>query len=375
MIITEKKMIQMAKDRLLGELIGLSKAVCGSVDEERFAPDVDCHRVLLESLAAVAEEIAALEAPTGKNEMMTERGQGESSQAEVASEKSRQPASLKRQCNALSKKMSRLADQVIAEKWQRVPTCEFCASPCGRVAAYNMAELLEDEPAIRSLKGEILANVKKAAGPALSAMNSGLVDEEICRGFYEALYGVGIFFNKDKLKPGRQKSEALLKACRVLEEKGRQKAADERFMREALRQARKAEAIGEVPIGCVIVRDGQIISRGYNRRTTDKNVLAHAEIMAIDKACKKIGDWRLSDCTLYVTLEPCPMCAGAMVQSRLGRCVIGSMSDKSGCAGSVINLLQEKGFNHQVKVESGVLREACAEILSRFFGEMRNGGR
>ena len=146
---------------------------------------------------------------------------------------------------------------------------------------------------------------------------------------------------------------------------------DERFMREALRQAKKAGELGEVPIGCVIVRDGEIIGRGYNRRTTDRNVLAHAEIMAINKACKKVGDWRLSDCTLYVTLEPCPMCAGAMVQSRLGKCVIGSMSDKSGCAGSIINLLDEKGFNHQVKVESGVLGEQCSEILSRFFEQMR----
>ncbi|MBQ8814987.1 MAG: tRNA adenosine(34) deaminase TadA [Lachnospiraceae bacterium] len=365
----------MAKDRLLGELIGLSKAVCGSIDEERFAPDADCHQVVLESLAAVAEEIAAEKATIRKNAKLTESGQGGSDQTEAGSEQSRPAGAIKKRYGVLLKKLSALAEQVIAEKWQRVPTCEFCAHPCGRVAAYDLAELSEDEPAIRSLKGEILANVKKAAAPAWSAANNGLVDEELCRGFYEALYAVGIFFNKEKLKPALQKSESLLKACLALEKRALQKTADERFMREALRQAKKAGEIGEVPIGCVIVRDGQIISRGYNRRTTDKNVLAHAEIMAIGKACKKIGDWRLSDCTLYVTLEPCPMCAGAMVQSRLGKCVIGSMSDKSGCAGSIINLLQEKGFNHQVEIETGVLRDECAEILSRFFEEMRNAGK
>lgn len=333
---TEKQQIQKEKDRLLGELIGLSKAVCGNIDEERFAPDEATHRVMLEGLTAMAESVSATPA-AGKQ----------------------------------IRRLDRLSGRAVAEKWQRVPTCEHCAHPCGRVAAYDLAELQEDEPAIRSLKGEILANVKKAAPSALSAWGNGVVEEAVCLEFYQALYAVGIFFNKEKLKPALQKSEALLKACRVLEEAGRQKAEDERFMREALRQAKKAEALGEVPIGCVIVRDGQIISRGYNRRTTDRNVLAHAEIMAINKACKKIGDWRLADCTLYVTLEPCPMCAGAMVQSRLGTCVIGSMSDKSGCAGTVINLLQEKGFNHQVEVKNGVLQEECAKILSGFFEGMR----
>lgn len=229
----------------------------------------------------------------------------------------------------------------------------------------------EDEPAIRSLKGEILANVKKAVGPALSAWNNGVIDEAVCLEFYQALYAVGIFVFAEKLKPALRSSETLLKNCRALEAAGIRKAENEQFMREALLEAKKAEELGEVPIGCVIVRDGEIIGRGHNRRTTDRNVLAHAEIMAINEACGALHDWRLEDCTLYVTLEPCPMCAGAMVQSRLGRCVIGSMSDKSGCAGSVINLLQQEGFNHRVEIESGILQEECAEILSGFFERMR----
>lgn len=147
---------------------------------------------------------------------------------------------------------------------------------------------------------------------------------------------------------------------------------DERvYMEAALELAKEAFAEGEVPVGCVIVRNGEIVGRGRNRRETAKTALGHAEIEAIADACRNLGGWRLWECTLYVTLEPCPMCAGAMVQSRLGKCVIGSMSDKSGCAGSIINLLDEKGFNHQVKVESGVLGEQCSEILSRFFEQMR----
>ena len=145
----------------------------------------------------------------------------------------------------------------------------------------------------------------------------------------------------------------------------------EKFMREALKQAKKAYKIGEVPIGCVIVQDGKIIARGYNRRNTDKVTLAHAEIAAIKKASKKTGDWRLEDCTMYVTLEPCQMCAGAMVQSRMKKVVIGCMNPKAGCAGSVLNLLQMQEFNHQVELERGVLEEACSEILSRFFKELR----
>jgi len=146
---------------------------------------------------------------------------------------------------------------------------------------------------------------------------------------------------------------------------------DEKYMKAAIREARKAYALEEVPIGCVIVQNDKIIARGYNRRNTDKNTLAHAEMSAIKKASKKTGDWRLEDCTMYVTLEPCQMCAGAIVQSRLGKVVIGSMNPKAGCAGSVINLLQMKQFNHQVEMETGVLEEECSTMLSGFFQELR----
>lgn len=146
---------------------------------------------------------------------------------------------------------------------------------------------------------------------------------------------------------------------------------DEKFMKQALVQAKKAYQIEEVPIGCVIVYEDKIIARGYNRRNTDKNTLAHAEISAIKKASKKLGDWRLEDCTLYVTLEPCQMCAGAIVQARITRTVIGSMNPKAGCAGSVINILEMPEFNHQVIVEKGVLEEECSKILSNFFANLR----
>lgn len=145
----------------------------------------------------------------------------------------------------------------------------------------------------------------------------------------------------------------------------------EKFMREALRQAKKAYALDEVPIGCVIVQDGKVIARGYNRRNTDKNTLSHAELIAIRKAAKKLGDWRLEGCTMYITLEPCQMCAGAMVQARLTEAVIGSMNPKAGCAGSVLNILEMEGFNHQVQVTRGVLEEECGGIISRFFQELR----
>ncbi len=146
---------------------------------------------------------------------------------------------------------------------------------------------------------------------------------------------------------------------------------DERYMKEALRQARKAYALMEVPIGCVIVYEGKIIARGYNRRNTDKNTTSHAEINAIRRASKKLGDWRLEGCTIYITLEPCQMCAGAIVQSRITRAVIGSMNPKAGCAGSVLNLLEMQEFNHQVEVERGVLQEECSAMLSGFFRELR----
>ena len=147
--------------------------------------------------------------------------------------------------------------------------------------------------------------------------------------------------------------------------------ADEKYMREALRQARKAEALLEVPIGCVIVQNDKIIARGYNRRNTDKKTLSHAELNAIRKASKKTGDWRLEDCTMYITLEPCQMCAGAIVQARMGRVVIGAMNPKAGCAGSVLNLLEMPEFNHQVQVERGVLEEECSTMLSDFFRMLR----
>ena len=142
-------------------------------------------------------------------------------------------------------------------------------------------------------------------------------------------------------------------------------------MKEAIRQAKKAEALNEVPIGCVIVHDGKIIARGYNRRNTDKNTLAHAELAAIRKASKKLGDWRLEGCTMYVTLEPCQMCAGALVQSRIDEVVIGCMNPKAGCAGSIINLLQNERFNHQVIVTKGILEEECSSMLSDFFSRLR----
>ena len=147
---------------------------------------------------------------------------------------------------------------------------------------------------------------------------------------------------------------------------------DEKFMKEALKQAKKAYAIDEVPIGCVIVQNGKIIARGYNRRNIDKNTLAHAELSAIRKASKKTGDWRLEDCDLYVTLEPCQMCAGAIVQARIPRVVIGSMNPKAGCAGSILNILEMPQFNHMCSVTRGVLENKCSRLLTDFFKELRN---
>lgn len=146
---------------------------------------------------------------------------------------------------------------------------------------------------------------------------------------------------------------------------------DEKYMKEALKQAKKAAAIGEVPIGCVIVYQDKIIARGYNRRNTEKSTLAHAEIIAVKKAGKKLGDWRLEGCTMYVTLEPCPMCAGAIVQARIPRVVIGAMNPKAGCAGSIIDLLQERQFNHMAEKTTGVLLEECSGIMKEFFKNLR----
>lgn len=142
-------------------------------------------------------------------------------------------------------------------------------------------------------------------------------------------------------------------------------------MRAALQQARKALLLGEVPIGCVIVYEDKIIARGYNRRNTDKNTLSHAELTAIRRASKKISDWRLEECTLYVTLEPCQMCSGAIVQARIPEVVIGCMNPKAGCAGSILNLLEMPEFNHQVRVIRGVLEEECSAILKQFFKDLR----
>lgn len=149
------------------------------------------------------------------------------------------------------------------------------------------------------------------------------------------------------------------------------KSVEEKYMKEALKQAKKAYALGEVPIGCVIVHEGKIIGQGYNRRNTDKNTLAHAEITAINKASKVIGDWRLEECTLYVTLEPCQMCAGAIVQARIPEVVMGCMNPKAGCAGSILNILEMPQFNHQVKVTRGILEAECSQMLKTFFEELR----
>ena len=149
------------------------------------------------------------------------------------------------------------------------------------------------------------------------------------------------------------------------------KNTDEKYMKEAVRQARKAYAIGEAPIGCVIVYEDKIIGRGYNRRAIDKNTLAHAELIAIKKASKKMDDWRLEKCTMYVTLEPCQMCSGAIVQARIPRAVIGCMNPKAGCAGSILNLLQMPQFNHQVEIVRGIMEEECSVLLKTFFKELR----
>ena len=146
---------------------------------------------------------------------------------------------------------------------------------------------------------------------------------------------------------------------------------DEKYMKQALRLAKKAKDNGDVPIGCIIVYDGKVIARGYNRRNKEKQSLAHAELIAIRKASKIIGDWRLEECTMYVTLEPCQMCSGAIVQARIPRVVIGCMNPKAGCAGSIINLLQMDRFNHQVEIQTGVCVEECSALLSDFFARLR----
>ena len=148
-------------------------------------------------------------------------------------------------------------------------------------------------------------------------------------------------------------------------------STDENYMKAAIKEAKKASLIGDVPIGCVLVQNNKIIARGYNRRNADKNTLSHAELTVIKKASKKTGDWRLEDCTMYVTLEPCQMCAGAIVQARIPKVVIGAMNPKAGCCGSVLDLLHVKGFNHQVEMVNGVLEEECGSLLTEFFKELR----
>ena len=142
-------------------------------------------------------------------------------------------------------------------------------------------------------------------------------------------------------------------------------------MRKALKEAEKAAKIGEMPIGAVIVRDGKIISRGYNKREKGKNALLHAEVVAIDKACKKLGGWRLPGCELYVTLEPCPMCAGAILNSRIEKVYFGAYDTKSGCTGSRLNLLDMNLCNYSAEVVGGVLEEECSGIITSFFSELR----
>lgn len=139
----------------------------------------------------------------------------------------------------------------------------------------------------------------------------------------------------------------------------------------AIEQAKKALALGEVPVGCVVVKDDIIVGQGYNTRETAKHSMGHAELMAIDQACKELGGWRLFGCTLYVTLEPCPMCMGAIINSRIDTVVFGAPDHKAGCCGSVIHLA-ECGFNHRPKVVSGVMQAECSQMLSDFFKALRN---
>lgn len=149
--------------------------------------------------------------------------------------------------------------------------------------------------------------------------------------------------------------------------------SEKKYMKAAIREAKKALAIDEVPIGCIIVKNDKIIARAYNKRVKDKSSLSHAEILTIKKACKKIGDWRLEDCTMYITLEPCPMCAGAIVQARIPKVVIATMNPKAGCAGSVINLLNMPNLNHQVEISMADEEEKneATKLLQDFFKNLR----
>lgn len=146
---------------------------------------------------------------------------------------------------------------------------------------------------------------------------------------------------------------------------------EEKYMKIAIEEAKKARLIGEVPIGAIVVLDGKIIAKASNRRETEQNATAHAEIIAIQEACRKLGTWRLENAELYVTLEPCPMCSGAIILSRIQKVVYGAPDPKAGCAGTLMNLLADSRFNHQSEVVSGILAEECGELLSQFFRELR----
>ena len=150
-----------------------------------------------------------------------------------------------------------------------------------------------------------------------------------------------------------------------------EKNIQEKFMKEALKEAKKAYGKLEVPVGAVIVKDGKIIARAHNIKEEKKDTTKHAEILAISKASKKLDSWRLTDCEMYVTLEPCSMCAGALIQSRIKKVCIGTMDEKTGACGSVLNLLEDYTFNHKVQIETGILQEECEELLKQFFKELR----
>lgn len=208
-------------------------------------------------------------------------------------------------------------------------------------------------PGIQST-GEKAAQTMKPACPGQDALTQKQKGEETRRRKWE-----------------KRMEQKQLAAMELEEQQKQQCITDENYMKEAIRQARRAGALGDVPIGCVIVHKGRMIARGYNRRNADKSVLSHAEITSIKKACKKLGDWRLEECTMYVTLEPCPMCSGAIVQARIPRVVIGCMNPKAGCAGSVLDLLHQTGFNHQADTKTGVLEQECSGLLKDFFKTLR----
>lgn len=181
--------------------------------------------------------------------------------------------------------------------------------------------------------------------------------------------GLRVFEGMDKKERYQKRAELRYEKIRAIEHEQAKK--DENYMRQAMKQAKKAASMSEVPIGCVIVYEDRVIARGYNRRNTDKSSLSHAEIMAIKKACKVLGDWRLEHCTMYVTLEPCAMCAGAIIQARIERVVMACMNPKAGSVGSLVNLFDVKGYNHHPKVTTFVLGDECSMMLKDFFRNLR----